>query len=345
MSRPLCALYLIASLLLVGCAAEQFRPSSSKGPEPHQAIAALTEKAAAHEMADEIQLALLCWRRILEFEPDHPDALANRKRLKDVAAERARSSFQSAEDTLSPKRPKDARRALLLTLRLDPQFDDARQRLDEFMNPPVVKWHHLKPGETLVDLSNQYYSTPAGADLIAFVNDIPVDEEALSPRKLKIPVLAARPPYENHKQDQDLARARELSQAGRHEEVLVITERLLRANPKLRQAVVLQNNSLIILGRRFYRQQQYLEAKQMLDKISGPHEGLPALRAALEAKMKQQAEIYYRDGVKFFLNDELQRAVDAWRLALALNPEHQEAAGSIREAEILLQKLKTVDQE
>ena len=345
MRRPLCALYLITGLLLWGCAADPFRTPASKGPAPHQAITVLTQKASAHERADEIQLALLCWRRILDFEPDHPDALANLERLNAAAAERARASFQNAEDMLSQKKPKDARRALLLTLRLDPQFDDARRHLEQFMNPPVFKMHQLEPGETLVDLSNKYYRTPDGADLIAFVNNIAANEVVSSPRRLKIPVLAARPPYENQKRDQDLARARALSKAGRHEKVLVLTERLLRANPELRQAVVLRNNSLFILGRRFYRQQQYLQAKQMLDKIKGSHEGLPALRTALEAKMKQQAEVHYRDGVKFFLNDELQRAVDAWRLTLALNPEHQEAAASIREAEILLQKLKTVDQE
>jgi tetratricopeptide (TPR) repeat protein len=345
MSRLLCVLYLIGGFFLLGCAAEPFRPSPAAGPSSHQTITALTEKAAAYEIADEIQLAMLCWRRILVFEPDHSDALANLERLQNVSAERARTSFQSAEETLAQKRPKDARRALLLTLRLDPQFDVARKHLEEFMNPPVFQWHQLSLGESLVDLSNKYYRTPAGADLIAFVNDIPVNEEVRSPRTLKIPVLAAQPPYDNQKRDQDLARARALSKAGRHEKMLVITDRLLRANPNLDQAVVLQNNSLFILGRRFYRQQQYLEAKQLLDKISGPHEGLPALRTALEAKMKQQAEIYYRDGVKYFLNEELQRAVEAWRLALALYPEHQEAAGSIREAEILLKKLNTVDHE
>lgn len=345
MNRPLCALYLIVSLLWGGCAAERFRFPRSPGPDPQPIIVALVDKAATHEAADEIQLALLCWRRILEFDPQHPDARANRKRLEDAAAERSRASYRSAQEALAQTRPKDARRGFLLTLRLAPQFEGARQHLDTLMNPPVFEWHLLQPGESLVDLSQKFYRTPDGADLIAFVNDIPVNAEVLVPRTLKIPVMVARPPYETQKIDQALARARAASQAGHHEKVLVITDRLLRANPKLRQAVDLQNKSCSILGRRFYRQQQYLQAKQMLDKIKGPYEGLPALRAALKIKMKQQAEVYYRDGVKFFLNDELQRAVETWRLALELNPDHKEAAASIREAETLLQKLETVDQE
>ena len=213
------------------------------------------------------------------------------------------------------------------------------------MNPPVFQWYRLQPGESLSDLSRKFYRTPDGAELIAFVNDLPVNAEILTARMLKIPVLAARPPYQDQKTDRDLARARALSKAERHEKVLVITDRLRRTNPNLREAVQLANKSRFALGRRLYLQQQYLQAKQMLDGIRGSYPGLKDLRATLGVKMKRQAEVFYRDGVKYFLNDELKRAVETWRLTLALDPEHQEAAASIREAETLLQNLKTVDQE
>ncbi len=345
MIRPLCALFLIASLLGQGCAANSFRRSGAPRPDARPIVAALAEKAALHEVADDIQLALLCWRGILEFAPEHAEAIFNLQRLEATAAERARASYLNGKTALAQKRPKDARRALLLTLRLDPQFEDARQRLRQYMNPPVYKWYQLQPDESLTDLSRKFYRTPEGADLIAFVNNLPANAEILAPRMLKIPVLAARPPYQAQKTDQDLVRARKLSKAGRHEKVLVITERLRRANPKLREAVALENKSRFILGRRLNQQQQYLQAKQMLDKIEGPHPGLEALRDEVRTQMKRQAEVYYRDGVKLFLNDELERAVEKWRLTLALDPEHQEAAASIREAESLLQKLKTVDEE
>ncbi len=339
MSRMLCTLYLIASLLFIGCAADRYRASGSNGSASDPVITALADKAAVHEAADEIQLAMLCWRGILEFEPDHTEARANLRRLEDTAAERARSSYLAGKAALAQTRPKDARRALLLTLRLDPQFEDARQGLYQFMNPPVYKWYRLQPGESLADLSMKFFGTADGADLIAFINDLPVNAEILVPRMLRIPALAARPPYQTQKTDHDLARARSLSKAGRHAKVLVLTERLRRANPKLREAVQLENESRFALGQRFYQQQQNLQASEMLDGIKGAHPGLESLRAKLEVAMKRQAEVYYRDGVKYFLNDELQRAVETWRLTLALDPDHQEAAASIREAETLLQKL------
>ena len=308
-------------------------------------VAALEEKAATYETMDEIQLALLCYRSILEIEPKHPAAQANRKRLEDKALKRAQSSYLAGKEALAQTRPKDARRALLTSLRLTPQFADARQQLNQFMNSPVFKWHRLQPGESLADLSLKYYRTSDGADMIAFFNDLPANAQILTSRMVKIPVLAARPPYQVQKTDHDLVRARKLSKAGRHEKVLILTERLRRANPKLLEAVQLENRSRFALGQRHYQQAQYLKAKQMLDGIQGDHPGLDALRARLGVQLKRQAEVHYRDGVKYFLKDELERAVEAWRLVLALDPEHQEAAASIREAETLLQKLKTVEEE
>ncbi len=346
MRQPLIALCLFASLMLLGCAGERYRYASTHGPDRQPVITRLAEKAATYEAADEIQLALLCWRSILEFDPEHQEALTNRQRLEAQAQERARASYQAGSAALAQTRPKDARRALLVTLRLDPRFLDARRQLDQFMNPPVYKWYRIEPGESLADLSRKFYRTADGADLIAFANDLPANAQLLSPRMLKIPVRAAPPPpYQVQKTDHDLVRARKLSKAGRHEKVIVLTERLRRADPKLREAVQLENRSRFALGQRYYRQRQYLEAKKMLDGIQGTHPGLEALRADLRAQSKKQAEVHYRDGVKFFLNDELERAVEKWRLVLALDPEHEEAAASIREAETLLQKLKTVEEE
>ncbi len=345
MRRPLVALCMIASLLFSGCAAERFRFSGAPGSEPQPVITVLAEKAASYEAADEIQLALLCWRSIQEFDPADPEAQANRARLEAQAQERARASYQAGKTALAQTRPKDARRALLTTLRLNPRFMDARRQLDQFMNPPVFKWYRIQPGESLADLSRKFYRTPEGADLIAFANNLPANAQLLTPRMLKIPALAARPPYQTQKTDDDLRRARKLSKAGRHEKVLVLTERLRRANPKLREAVRLENRSRFALGQRFFRQAQYLKAKQMLDGIQGGYPGLEALHAELRVQLKRQAEVYYRNGVKYFLDDELERAVETWRLVLTLDPEHEEAAASIREAETLLQKLKTVEEE
>ena len=338
-------LYLTVGLfMLVGCAAGKYPLSDASAVDPAPTIAALTAKAAVYEAADEIQLALMCWRSILDFDSDNVEALDHLNRLEMLATRRARDAYLEGQKALAQGQPQMARQWLLLTLRLNPKALEARQQLHQLMNAPSFRWHSLQPGESLANLSLQFYGTAAGADLIAFVNDIPSNAEVLVPRSLKIPRLAAHRPYKTQQTKQTLARARALSQAGQHAKVLSITEPLLRANPKLSQAVKLQNQSRYILGKRLFHEKRYTEARQMLAKIQGTQPGLENLRTELDQAMRQQAEVHYRDGVKYFLSDELERAIESWRLTLEMDPEHQEAAASIRDAETLLQKLKTVEE-
>jgi hypothetical protein len=58
--------------------------------------------------------------------------------------------------------------------------------------------------------------------------------------------------------------------------------------------------------------------------------------------MKKQAEIHYLQGVKYFLNEELQSAIKEWETTLTLDPEHIKAKKDIKNAKSLLEKLKKV---
>ncbi|MBT8339758.1 MAG: tetratricopeptide repeat protein, partial [Desulfatitalea sp.] len=49
------------------------------------------------------------------------------------------------------------------------------------------------------------------------------------------------------------------------------------------------------------------------------------LMAQARAQLNARAETFYRQGVKHFLNEELEQAIDSWEKALAINPEHPKA--------------------
>jgi cytochrome c-type biogenesis protein CcmH/NrfG len=65
-------------------------------------------------------------------------------------------------------------------------------------------------------------------------------------------------------------------------------------------------------------------------------------RIALKDSIKQQAEAHYILGVKHFLNEELQLAIEEWEKTLKLNPKHDKAQKNIKNARSLLEKLKKV---
>jgi peptidoglycan/xylan/chitin deacetylase (PgdA/CDA1 family) len=65
-------------------------------------------------------------------------------------------------------------------------------------------------------------------------------------------------------------------------------------------------------------------------------------RAALQLSMKEDAEVHYIRGVKHFLNEDLQKAIDEWEITLKLDPTHDKAEKNIKNARNLLEKLKKV---
>jgi peptidoglycan/xylan/chitin deacetylase (PgdA/CDA1 family) len=66
------------------------------------------------------------------------------------------------------------------------------------------------------------------------------------------------------------------------------------------------------------------------------------IRTALKLSMKKEAEVHYIRGVKHFLNEELQSAINEWEITLKLDPIHAKAKKNIKNARNLLEKLKKV---
>ncbi len=57
---------------------------------------------------------------------------------------------------------------------------------------------------------------------------------------------------------------------------------------------------------------------------------------------QDQAEIHYGKGIKHFLNQELERAVDEWEETLRLNPDHLNARRDLQKARRMLETLKKI---
>jgi hypothetical protein len=60
----------------------------------------------------------------------------------------------------------------------------------------------------------------------------------------------------------------------------------------------------------------------------------------VDRRKKEKAEESYNAGVKFFINQKLDEAIQSWEQTLALNPEHPKASKDIVKARGLQQKLR-----
>jgi hypothetical protein len=60
----------------------------------------------------------------------------------------------------------------------------------------------------------------------------------------------------------------------------------------------------------------------------------------LQGVLRVRAEEHYKNGVKFFLEEDLEKAIEEWQTALTYRPDHPQALESLREARRLLNQLK-----
>jgi|GEM_PF-925932 len=127
--------------------------------------------------------------------------------------------------------------------------------------------------------------------------------------------------------------------------VISVTEEILDQDPDNAQAKMLFSNASYNLGKQMLDRGDVARAAALLKRIDPSYEDTGQLLSTARARMKSQAEVRYRDGVKHFINEDLEMAIKDWRRALELNPKHPKARQDIENAERLLEKLQTLDKE
>lgn len=121
-----------------------------------------------------------------------------------------------------------------------------------------------------------------------------------------------------------------------------VSENILSHDQSNKTAKDVLNAALCQNGKSLLIRKKYAEAVTVLNRADPEYECVERTLSAVENAMKKQAEIHYLQGVKYFLNEELQNAIKEWEMTLTLDPEHIKAEKDIKNARSLLEKLKKV---
>ena len=140
----------------------------------------------------------------------------------------------------------------------------------------------------------------------------------------------------------ELLNAEHLLKEQKYEESIDLCKKILGYDPSNTAANKLIITSLCQQGKDLFIRKKYDEALRVLDKTDPANDCAVKIRLAVKKAIKQQAEAYYLQGVKYFLNEELQNAIKEWEKTLKLNPEHDKAKKNIKKAKSLLEQLKKV---
>ena len=142
--------------------------------------------------------------------------------------------------------------------------------------------------------------------------------------------------------NRELERVRRHLQNGRFAEALDRSERLLTSQPDNTEARKLAIEARYRLAAENVEQKHYLAARKILASADKTHAASMALKARVEKQLQKEAQNHYRQGVKHFINENLEAAMQEWEQALVCDPDHRKARENIDNARRLLEKIETI---
>ena len=300
------------------------------------------ERALRYEKNGELQKALYQLKIADALDPGNDQRVQRIVALKSEIAKRADVHFNRGVALNKKGRFKSAQKEFLITLRFDPHHEEA---LDYLKNRPANKGfvnYNVKKGDTFKSIASSVYRDPDMAFLVASLMGQSAADKPIPGSVINLPALrldSKRPPMDVETR---LSEARSFFRAKEYEKVLPTALEIPANDPENKEAVELKNASCFRMGKRLVLKRNYFESLEMFNKVDPGYEGIQEAIADVKGHITRQAEIHYRRGVKFFLNEELENAIIEWNKTLAQNPDHTKAKKDIEKARSLLLKLEQI---
>lgn len=298
-------------------------------------------QAREFEKKDDLPRALFTWKVVTTLDPQDKGAAAEVKRLGKLIEERAAWHYKNGMTFWKRGEFDRAEQELMMVLRYDPGFHDALLRLRQY---EAYFEHTVAPEETMQSLAQKYYKDPDKDFLIAFFNGLPDAKSPLRPGAvLKFPVLPFDEPVTSTKDFSEiLAQGQESFDTAKYEEAVRIAQDVVNQDYANREAAELLKLSSLELSRVYIEREEFDAAETVLDNIDGNFPELQDARQRIVSGRHAAAEAHYRQGVKLYVNEQLQDAIVEWQQALRIFPGHEQAAENIKKTLAILEKLKAV---
>ncbi len=318
------------------------------------------QRAIAYEKNNELPRALQCWEIVKAFEPHHEEAAGKiatlRKQIQTLADQHFKKGLSHYQNRSIPA----ARKEFLLTLYYHPDHTEALFYLKNKLFEEDFILYRVVPGDTVREIARKVYNDPQKEFLIAYFNDLGTDPKLEPEATLRLPVLEApqskpitepketkgskpitepKEPKGPTEVERMMGRAVAYFKANKYRETVALTEDVLSADPSNKEARELTNASRYEMGKRLHERGQYQEALAEFGRVDSGYRDSEELIAKTK---KQLAEVHYLSGVKYFTEENLDKAIEEWQETLKFNPQHPKAKGDMENAVRLQEKLKQI---
>ena len=311
-------------------------------------------KARENEKKGDLPKALEAWEVVKSFIPADDEAERKLAQLKKQIPPVANQHFQKGVAFFKTHSYALARKEFLSAIYLMPDHAEAMQYVKQKLAGEDFFTYEVKKEDTIKEVARKIYKDPQKDFLIAYFNGLEVDSRIEQPLILRIPILDSPPlkgtfgpakmvAHMNSEMAMDikenLGKARDAYRVQNYQETATLTEKVLEYDPANRECRELMNASYYQLGKQLGQENNYNEALEAFRRVDP---GYKDVRYQLAHNRKKLAQAHYIKGVKYFTEEEIEKAIQEWDSTLALEPNHPEAKKDIKNARNLLQKLEKI---
>ncbi len=291
----------------------------------------------------ELQRALFFWKIVNSLNPGDAETAAQIENLEQVIRKSAQAHYRKGLNHYRHNRLQKARQELLLALKIDPGHQKALELIKYRMNAEQTIRYTIKKGDTLHRIAETVYGDAGAVLLLEKLCPPQVVPRKLAPGHLLVLPKLEKPLTRMLAQsriEQKIQAARDLIDSRQASKAIPLLEAIRKEYPANQAAVDMLNGIYYEKGMWLMYKHKDLASLAMFNKADTGYRNVDKLKQQVRKRLRDLAEKHYRQGVKWFVQEELRKAMVEWEAALKYNPDHAKARRDHTNARKLLERLE-----
>jgi tetratricopeptide (TPR) repeat protein len=300
------------------------------------------QRAKESETVSDWYMAKYFYQIAYQIDPENKDIQEKVAFLEKKIQNESQIHFQQGLNFYQNGRVKKARQALLTALRVNPEHQEARIYLVEIVQQPELNTFKVNQKTELKTLAQEFYNDPEKSFLIAYLNDLSGQAAPEIGSTLLIPWVPIQKSAAPFDLEENIGKARMFLDSKRFSQTLAMTSKIREQDPGNPEATEIDNAVYYQIAQEFERFGKYSEALNTILKVKSDNQSTNSYISHLKLLVKDEAERHYRLGVRYFVDEKLEKAIKEWERTLAIDPTNEMAQKDIGNAKSLLEKLQQI---
>jgi len=169
--------------------------------------------------------------------------------------------------------------------------------------------------------------------------DVETSSEEITQDSQKMATVTENYETETIKKENLLSKSRKLFESKKYAESISVAENILEQDAENADAMELLNASYYQMGKSTSDAKNYEKTIKYYSLVDPEYKDVKQLKTDIEVKL---AENHYLQGIKYFLKEEIEKAIHEWEMTVALNPDHTKAKLDMKQAKKILKRVKKI---